>query len=90
MAQAGGGHGRKTRRRNSMAPDRYVSAGRAGACDDGQVGADVLTTWGVVLDVEGIVDGQGRLSASDWFAEGRAAFFERCPRLAAVLRTEDA
>jgi acyl-CoA thioesterase FadM len=54
------------------------------------MGADVLTTWGVVLDLDGIVDGERRTSAGDWFAEGRAAFFDQCPRLAAFLRTEDA
>ena len=52
--------------------------------------ADVLTTWGVLLDVDGIADGGRQASASVWFAEGRAAFFDRCPRLATFLRAEDA
>jgi acyl-CoA thioesterase FadM len=52
--------------------------------------ADVLTTWGVVLDLDGIVDAERCMSAADWFADGRAAFFDRCPRLAAFLRSEGA
>lgn len=56
----------------------------------GAMGDDVLTTWGVVLDREVMVDLEQRTSAGDWFAEGRGAFFDRCPRLAALLRDEDA
>jgi hypothetical protein len=54
------------------------------------MGDDVLTTWGVVLDREVMVDLEQRTSAGDWLAEGRGAFFDRCPRLAAFLRDEDA
>jgi len=56
----------------------------------GAMGDDVLTTWGVVLDHGAIVDVERRTSAGDWFAEGRGAFFDGCPRLAAFLRDEDA
>jgi acyl-CoA thioesterase FadM len=52
--------------------------------------ADVLTTWGVVLELDGIVDEERLESASRWFAQGRDAFFKRCPRLAAFLRAEKA
>ncbi|MGZ8515320.1 MAG: hypothetical protein ACXWXA_09790 [Candidatus Limnocylindrales bacterium] len=50
--------------------------------------ADVLTTWGVVLTLDGIVTEERLESASHWFAQGRHAFFELCPRLAAFLRAE--
>ncbi len=53
--------------------------------------AEVLTTWGVVLEIDG--DG-GRASpierASAWFETAREEYFERCPRLAALLRAESA
>ena len=38
---------------------------------------DVLTTWGVVLELDGIVDEETPESASHWFAPGRQAFFEQ-------------
>ena len=56
----------------------------------GAMGDDVLTTWGIVLDHEAIVDVERPTSAGDWFAEDRGAFFDRCPRLAAFLSDEDA
>jgi acyl-CoA thioesterase FadM len=52
--------------------------------------ADVLTAWGVVLELDGIVDEERLEPASRWFARGRDAFFMRCPRLAAFLRAEEA
>ena len=51
---------------------------------------EVLTTWGVVLDVNGTDDAGHLESIGGWFAEARAAFFARCPRLAELLRSEDA
>jgi hypothetical protein len=54
------------------------------------MGSDVLTTWGVVLDLDEIPDGERPTSAGDWFAMGRAAFLGRCPRLEDFLRTQDA
>ena len=53
---------------------------------------EVLTTWGVVLDVES--DGRDEADednlADRAFSPGRAAYFERCPRLAAFLVAESA
>lgn len=51
---------------------------------------DVLTTWGVVLDLDPTAGSERGTSADDVFAEGRRAYFDRCPRLAALLRAEDA
>ena len=61
----------------------------------------VLTTWGVVLDVDADAAvaaeadarstdaaSPGHLAAA-WFERGRRAFFDRCPRLASFLREED-
>lgn len=52
----------------------------------------VLTTWGVVLEIEpeehdGADEGRG---ADDAFRLGRAAYLQRCPRLAAFLVAESA
>jgi acyl-CoA thioesterase FadM len=52
--------------------------------------ADVLTTWGVVLDLDPAGGGERGTSAASVFAEGRRAYFDRCPRLASFLRAEDA
>ena len=49
----------------------------------------MLTTWGVVLELPGIDDEWPALAAR-WFAQGRGAYFERCPQLAAFLRAEEA
>jgi acyl-CoA thioesterase FadM len=54
------------------------------------MGGDMLTTWGVVLELDPVAGGERGTSAADWFADGRGAFFDRCPRLAAFLRSEDA
>jgi hypothetical protein len=51
---------------------------------------DVLTTWGVVLDLDPACGGECATSAASVFAEGRRAYFDRCPRLASFLRAEDA
>ena len=51
---------------------------------------DMLTTWGVVLNLDPAGCGQRASSADDAFAEGRRAYFERCPRLISFLRAEDA
>ena len=50
----------------------------------------MLMTWGVVLDLEPTGGGVRPISSVDWFADGRRAYFERCPRLASFLRAEDA
>jgi acyl-CoA thioesterase FadM len=51
---------------------------------------DMLTTWGVVLNLDPAACGERTSSADDAFAEGRQAYFERCPRLISFLRAEDA
>jgi acyl-CoA thioesterase FadM len=51
---------------------------------------DVLTTWGVVLDVGWPGVGEELDAASRCFDAGRAAYFERCPGLAEYLRAEAA
>jgi acyl-CoA thioesterase FadM len=58
---------------------------------------EVLTTWGVVLDVEDEDEGEPAVDeaalhrrAAAWFETGRRAYFDRCPRLHAVLDEEDA
>ena len=51
---------------------------------------DVLTTWGVVLDLDRPGGREEDASAADWFAAGRRAYLDRCPRLASFLRVEDA
>jgi acyl-CoA thioesterase FadM len=51
---------------------------------------DVLTTWGVVLDLGPAGGGERGTSAASVFAEGRRAYLDRCPRLASFLRAEDA
>ena len=51
---------------------------------------DVLTTWGIVLDHDPGTGGEDGTSAASLFAEGRRAYFDRCPRLASFLRAEDA
>jgi acyl-CoA thioesterase FadM len=62
--------------------------------DDTGVSGDLLTTWGVVLPLEPEPEGDAGAalpgSGDRRFARGRAAFFERCPRLAGFLRAEDA
>jgi hypothetical protein len=50
--------------------------------------AEVLTTWGVVLELEGKIAELQPDSTSRWFAESRDAFFKLCPRLAAFLQAE--
>jgi len=50
----------------------------------------VLTTWGVVLELDGDAGDGPAGSAGRWFALGRRAYFERCPRLAAFLDAEGA
>ena len=52
--------------------------------------ADVLTTWGVVLELEGKAAEVEPDSTSRWFAESRDAYFKLCPRLAAFLEDEKA
>lgn len=54
------------------------------------MGADLLTTWGVVLEPDGTGDRDLLEPASRWFAEGRAAYFQRCPGLAGFLRAAQA
>ena len=62
----------------------------AGPCNHEHMCADVLTAWGVVLELDCGVDDERPQSVGRWFAQGRDAFFELCPRLAAFLRTENA
>jgi acyl-CoA thioesterase FadM len=50
----------------------------------------VLTTWGVVLELDPAGGRERGTSAASVFAEGRRAYFDRCPRLASFLRAEDA
>jgi len=52
--------------------------------------ADVLTTWGVVLELEGKAAEVDPDSTSRWLAESRDAYFMLCPRLAAFLQDEKA
>ena len=59
-------------------------------CHHGHMATDLLTTWGVVLDLDGFGDGEDLGSTGRWFAQARDALLARCPHLAAFLRAEDA
>jgi hypothetical protein len=50
----------------------------------------VLTSWGVVLDQDGILDGDPSDPAHAWLSCAREAYVARCPRLVAFLREEAA
>ena len=58
--------------------------------------AEVLTTWGVVLELDDDVADRAldetsiRRQAASWFEIARRAYFERCPRLTALLREQQA
>jgi hypothetical protein len=54
------------------------------------VAGDVLTTWGVALDIDPPAGSERGTSAASLFAEARRAYVDRCPRLASFLRAEDA
>ena len=51
---------------------------------------DLLTTWGVVLELDTVGDEESLGSTGRWFAQGRDALLARCPHLAAFLRAEHA
>jgi acyl-CoA thioesterase FadM len=56
------------------------------------VSAEVLTTWGVVLNLapEATPAGGDDRATVRWFALAREAYFARCPRLGALLDAEPA
>ena len=52
------------------------------------MGAEIPTTWGLVLEVEAADGPDGGEPASVLFARGRDALLARCVRLAELLRAE--
>jgi len=79
-------------------PRRAVHPARSVECRtsayDSRVSAEVVTTWGVVLDLDEdaadpTLDAMSlRRQAACWFEAARRAYFDRCPRLATLLREQ--